>query len=388
MAKAKTKSRYKLGYGAIYQRKTKEGNVRWYLDYRDGAGKRVQKLAMNAMTADDARIALQQAVQWAFDREHSIVREKARISFKEFAEVYSDNYAKIKKRSWERSDKHYLKAQLVPQFGQLALSEIEPLCIERFIAKRLKDGVQKSSINRELACLRMMLNKAIEWGYLSSNPMCKVKLFSEKDNQKERILTRDEEARLFAACSAHLSPVLLVALNTGMRRGEILNLRWKHIDFEARQIRVENTKSGRTRHIGINSSLSEVFKQLKGVQGPDSYVFVNPETGTKYTDLKTAFKGACIRAKIVGLRFHDLRHTFATRLVQNGVDLITVKQLLGHSTVTVTERYTHSCLAQKVQAVESLVEKNALNRADLLHSCDTVSASVEDLPPSSLGSVN
>ena len=165
------------------------------------------------------------------------------------------------------------------------------------------------------------------------------------------------------ASSEHLKSILTVALNTGLRRGELLNLKWNQIDFKARMLRVEKTKSGKMRHIPINDILFNELSRLKSENGQNSYLFFNPETGKPYLDMKTGFKGACRRAGIKGLRFHDLRHTFATRLIQAGVDIVTVQNLLGHHSVTVTQRYTHSNDEQKRKAVE-LLNKNPEERTE------------------------
>ena len=195
----------------------------------------------------------------------------------------------------------------------------------------------------------------------------RIRLFSERDNLKERILTSAEERRLLEESAAHLRPVLLVALNTGMRRGEILGLMWRQVDLESRVVRVERSKSGRVRHIPLNDVLVEVFTRLRSERGEAETVF-------PYRNVRTAFEAACRRAGIVGLRFHDLRHTFATRLIKRGVDIITVKELLGHSSVTVTERYTHSFKDQKRSAVDALINGEAVESstaADLLNMCET-----------------
>jgi integrase len=399
MPKGKSKTRINFGYGAIYQRKTKKGIIRWYLDYRDAGGKRVQKIAINAVTPEEAKLALFKEVQRAFDREYAITREKENITFKEFSVLYIENYAKVKKRSWRKSDVSHLKAHLLPYFGNTALSEIRQFQIEQYIAKRLKNKlirnskkmVQKSSINRELACMRKILNKAIDWGFLAQNPMSKIKLFSEKDNLKERILSREEEQRLLEKSPLYLRPILIVALNTGMRRGEILNLRWDQIDLEARRIRVEVTKNGRVRYVDINSVLLAMLQDHKSSNGQNSHVFVNSKTGSPFADVKKSFNATCKKAGINQLRFHDLRHTFASRLVENGVDLITVKDLLGHRSVKTTERYTHSYQEQKRRAVESLAQETTpltQKQENLLHGRDTDKATPEKVTLIPLFSVN
>lgn len=211
--------------------------------------------------------------------------------------------------------------------------------------------------------------------------------FIRGERKNPRILTGDEEHRLLEVSPAHLKPVIVVALNTGMRRGEILNLKWNQIDFEKELIKVENTKSGKKRHIHINSELASLLLRLKSEEDSGEFVFVNPDTGKPFLDLKRAFKGACKKAAIEDLRFHDLRHTFASRLVENGVDLITVKDLLGHSTVKMTERYTHPNQDLKKKAVEMLVRKSrkGSKKADILAQICHVkkdSESSEDVNPS------
>jgi integrase len=184
-----------------------------------------------------------------------------------------------------------------------------------------------------------------------------VKLFPENGNFKDRILAPEEEARLLEASPAYLRPILTVALNTGMRRGEILKLEWANVDLQRRQILVTETKSGKDRIIPINSDLLQVLENLKRQKGSRGYVFPNPKTGKPLQDIKHAFEKACTKAGVKGFRFHDCRHTFGTRLVHQGVDLITVKDLLGHSTVKVTERYTHSTPDSKRIAVETLAAR-------------------------------
>jgi len=128
-----------------------------------------------------------------------------------------------------------------------------------------------------------------------------------------------------------------------------------------REIKVRKTKSGSIRTIPINETLLSRLSSLKKKKGSSGYLFDNSRTGQPFKDVKKAFKSACKRAGIEGLRFHDLRHTFASRLVENGVDLITVKDLLGHSSVRTTERYTHSGRNAKKQAVESLSQERTVD---------------------------
>jgi integrase len=197
---------------------------------------------------------------------------------------------------------------------------------------------------------------------------------SEKDCLKERILTEDEEARLKNASYPILRSVISFALNTGMRHGEILNLRWNQVDLEALRLTVEKTKSGRPRTIPLNPPLLEELQRLKSQNGQGPCVFPNPDTGKPLRSMKTSFGAACRRAGITGLRFHDLRHTFGSRLVQKGVDIETVRSLLGHSSIAITQRYINSTDKRRKSAVDRLAETDPIRPQkgpNLLHGCDT-----------------
>jgi integrase len=156
-----------------------------------------------------------------------------------------------------------------------------------------------------------------------------------------RVLTEDEEMRLYAELADHIKPIVTIALNTGLRLGEIMKLKWSDVDLSKQLLKVENTKSGKVRYVPINAS---VVTYLRDGQGK-LFKINNPKQG---------FRAACRRSRVQALRFHDLRHTFATRSLQGGADIETVRQILGHSSLSVTQKYVHSGLDQMRQAVESL----------------------------------
>jgi len=360
----KKMSRCNLGVGSVYPRFTKKGNVRWWTDYKNSEGRRVQHVIKHAQTQDEAVHALLKEVQDEYEKKYQPNKNKKKIKFNEFADMYVESYAKTNKRSW-KTDDYYLRF-MRKFFKKFCIHEISSLDIEKYRTERLKQGVKPSTVNRCLAILRKMLNLAVDWGFLENNQMSKVKLYSEKDNFVEKKLTNDEQECLLEASSERLRSIILVALNTGMRLGEILNLQWSQVDLDNERIRVEKTKSGKIRVVDINSFLMEKLVELKSANGDSGYLFLNPKTGKPLTTVKTAFKAACRRAGIKGLRFHDLRHAFASRLIAKGVDIITVKELLGHSSVKVTERYTHTHKEQKKKAVELLADESK-KKAVLLH---------------------
>lgn len=370
MAKAKSKARHHFGYGAIYGRETRTGILRWYIDYRDAKGKRIQKLAVHASSPEEAQQALRNEVLKEQNRACGVKVVDQEFTFKQLSQMYLEDYAKHNKTSW-RDDRYRLDANMTPVFGDYILGDITSHHVERYKGKRLSDGVTRSTVNREITILKKMFNLAIDWGLASHNPVTRVRLFSENDTQKERILTYAEEARLLDHSPDYLRPVLIIALNTGMRRGEILRLRWEDVDLDQGHIAVRKTKSGKDRLIPINAQVRDVFSFLWPLRGKSGLVFPNPATGKPYTEVKKSFKEACRKAKIDGLRFHDLRHTFASRLVEAGVDIVTIRDLLGHFSVKVTQRYTHPGKSQKIVAVELLAEKSAQNGGNLLHPCYT-----------------
>jgi integrase len=225
-------------------------------------------------------------------------------------------WSQVNKRpgSYQRdlaSTKH-LKAA----FGKRRLDGITAWAVEHYKKERREAGGMPATVNRELACLRHMLNKAVEWGLARENPMRGVKLFRE-DNQRTRILSEEEEARLLAACqesrSWRLRLVILTALHTGMRKGEILSLKKEDVDFQARYITVGQTKNGHGRRIPLNATLKGAL--LEAVrQSRSEYVF-GGEDGRPVVNIKRGWQAALKRAGIDGVTFHTCRHTFGTRLV-------------------------------------------------------------------------
>ncbi|MDA2920585.1 site-specific integrase [Desulfobacterota bacterium AH_259_B03_O07] len=162
------------------------------------------------------------------------------------------------------------------------------------------------------------------------------------NNQRNRVLSVEEEESLLANNALHLQPIILIALNTGMRKGEILSLKWDNVDFNNNIfiITALNNKSKKTKRIPINSVLRNSLLELKLRSGSNSeYVFLCDE-GLPIKEIKTAFKNACRRANIEGLRFHGLRHT--ARMVESDVNIVAISEILGHSSIEITKkRYLH-----------------------------------------------
>ena len=171
-----------------------------------------------------------------------------------------------------------------------------------------------ASVNRDLACLSKILSMAFDNELIDSNPMRRVRLLKESPS-RERFITAEEEKELFAQLTGrrdHIRSVVTIALNTGMRRGEILGLQWEHVNFLARTVFIAKSKTGRTRTIPMNDIVFKELMILKQDAGPKEFVFSNSRTGINIDSIKTGWRNACEDAGLVNLRFHDTRHTFAT----------------------------------------------------------------------------
>ena len=240
-------------------------------------------------------------------------------------------------------------------FKDRTLRQIVPGDVERCVAKRL-ESVAPASVNRELAFLKRVFNVAIADGLADSNPVRSVKMFKE-NNQRVRFLAEEEETRLRAILNADQWPIVAVAIHTGLRQSEQFNLRWETVDFANGVITIPRSKSGELRRVPMNDAVREFLRaqpsRLKG-----EYVFPS-STGETPLDarnfVRRVFLPALERGEIEGFRWHDLRHTFASRLVMAGVDLRTVQELMGHKTINMTLRYSHLSPKHQFDAVQLLV---------------------------------
>jgi integrase len=194
-----------------------------------------------------------------------------------------------------------------------------------------------------------MFSKGIEWGKAKENPARKVKLL-KGEKQRVRFLSPEETQSFLSNCVDHLRSISTVVLNTGMRKGEILGLRWDQVNFEQGLITLLDTKNREIRRIPMNQT---VRATLMEVPKNGDYVFSDGK-GRRFTSLHTSFETAKKKSGIEDFHFHDLRHTFASNLVMSGVDIMTVKELLGHKTLAMTLRYSHLSSSHKSRAVNVL----------------------------------
>lgn len=256
-----------------------------------------------------------------------------RILFKSVVEKYMTAHAKSR-------DPITIK-RLLPFFGHLALSEITTELVSEYRSRRLQE-VKPATVYQELSLMRRMFNVARrEWKWVKENPVADLSFSVGNSNARDRWLTLEEERRLLECAEGPkwLRPLLVVALHTGMRKGEILGLRWQDIDFGRKILTVQKSKNGQKRGIPMSEALTEtLMKQRQETRVIDISGRVFPIADRS---LRAAYAKALKKAGIEDFTFHDLRHTFATRLVQAGVDLYRVQRLLGHKSIIMTMRYSH-----------------------------------------------
>lgn len=331
---------------AIFQR-----HGAWYIDYYAGTKRVREKVGPRKAEAEKAlAIRVAEVAQGRFKLQPK--RNVPRID--EFVSRYWQ-YVKANKRGYKVE--RYRIRRLARFFQGKRLSEITPWDLERYKAERQKT-VKAATINREIGNLKHMLSMAVRWGLLDENRIRDVKLL-HVGKQPERILSRVEEERLLAACdrtrAPHLRPIVTLALHTGMRKTEILTLEWNQVDLLDRTLKITKSKSRYgERTIYLNETSYQTLVRL-WQEHESRFVFPTPRNPQEpIRDHKMGFWRAVKLAGIAHVRFHDLRHTFATRLVRAGVDLITVQQLLGHSTIRMTARYAHSLRESKEAAVRLL----------------------------------
>ena len=278
------------------------------------------------------------------------------ITFAELGQRYMD-YAGGRLKSHDRL-KSFINT-LNKHFGNKKLGDFNMLTIENMQSDIIKKGLSVAYTNRLTAVLKRMFVKAMDWEIITEDDLKrirKVKLL-KGEVKRLRYLADDEAERLVSHCEPYLKPIVTTALNTGMRKSEILNLTWDRVDMLNRVILLDTTKNGERREIPINDNL---YVALTGIirQINVKYVFFNPRTLKPYKDIKKAFSAALSKSHILDFRFHDLRHTFASQLVMKSVDLATVRDLMGHKDIKMTLRYSHLSKTHLKDAVNVLNKKN------------------------------
>lgn len=281
------------------------------------------------------------------------ISKESERSFGELMDRYMTEHSKLKKRSWKRDEVSL--SHLLPFFGDQTLGGVTPGLISQYKSRRLKEGAKPATLNRELSLMKHSFNLALkEWDWVKENPCCRVKMERE-NNERERVLGYDEEERLLEACPQWLREIIIFGIDTGAREGEILGLTSKSIDPFRRVVTILQSKTGQYKTIPFTSRVFEILKNKIKVRHLHQDLIFLSENGTKITasNLGRAFRKALKKVSIEDFKFHDLRHSYASRLVQTGIDPYTIQRLLGHKDPKMVQRYAHHSVESLRNAVEA-----------------------------------
>lgn len=346
----------------IEVRAASNGYGTYYLRYKNINGKtNHQKIGrtqdMSLAEAKEALKVLKAEIALGADPR---AEEKARlavITYDTFFDEYYLPYAKNRKRSWDRDEELY-RLRIRPAFGQRRLNDVTRLQIQKFHAKLMNEGLAAATANHHIKLIRRMLNLAIEWSVISGpNPASRIEMFAE-DNQFERYMGEAELQRLLEVLRTDkrqgVCRIALFLLSTGARLNEALSAKWEHVDLEKRIWRVPatNSKSKRMRAIPLNDAAMAEINALD-TMGEYEHLFINKRTKLPYVNIAKVWEDLREKAGLPKLRLHDLRHQFASFLVNDGQSLYTVQQILGHSDPSVTQRYAHLSVTALQNAANS-----------------------------------
>jgi site-specific recombinase XerD len=372
------------------------GKKTWFVDYKKPDGKRTNHLIGSAQlfSVNDAREKAREFLSAVARGEDPAAPKDETIKLGEFLR---DKYG-----PWVteyRKTGHETIAMIQRAFESLLslpLDQITVAIMEQWRTQQKKQrGVKASSLNRELTALKAAINWAVSMDIIKENAMTKVKPLSERDSRKiVRYLSEDERDRLMSALDEreqkmrqgrqshndwrdergfeqqpsykhfvdHIKPMILVSLSTGIRKGTLFSLEWRDVNFTEKllTLRAEVEKSDKTRFMPLNDTAYDVLSkwhEQSRKTSPNALVFPSPKTGERMDNCNTAWEALLKRAGIDNFRWHDMRHDFASQLVMAGVDLNTVRELMGHADLKMTVRYAHLAPESKLQAVKVLDKK-------------------------------
>ena len=324
------------------------GGRTFYLRYSDARGKQRQ-----VKLADAADVSLEQARSLANKFRTKVAMgedpiEQKRVvrntpTLAQFVEESYLPYVRSYKRSWE-TDVILLNAHILPVFGSRFMDDIERREVAAFAAKLITSH-KPASVNRVMVVLRFIYSLALRWETpgVKANPCSGVRNY-EENNKRERFLTQDEAKALIESVQQSENPnlkyIVAMLILTGARKGEVLQAQWDQFNFEQRFWRIPISKSGKARHVPINDGLLQLLESIPRVKD-HNHLFVNAQTGKPLGTFFGSWNQARKRAGLPDVRVHDLRHSYASFLINNGRTLYEVQRLLGHSQIKTTQRYAH-----------------------------------------------
>jgi integrase len=370
------------------------GKMAYVCEYKRGRRMNLGNVTVlsPAQARDKAKILLAEVAQGNDPAE--LANRKPGLCLREFIEKEYAPWAVAHRKSGASAVAHIKRCFFKP-FGSKPLAEITPIVIDQWRTQRLKDGRTIETANRDVATFKAALSKAVLWGYIDQHPLAKLKLLKTDSNGNIRFLSSEEEQRLRQALKMrdaqikqermsanqwrqergyglltelnghafadHLHPMVLLSLNTGLRQGEVFSLRWLNVNLERAMLTIEGlyAKSNKTLHLPLNQEAWHVLQKWREQTASLDYVFPNKD-GQPFDNVKKSWANLLNAAAIKDFRWHDMRHHFASKLVMAGVDLNTVRELLGHSDIKMTLRYAYLAPEHKAKAVARLVQEEVM----------------------------
>lgn len=273
------------------------------------------------------------------------------ITFRELAQNYHE-WSKVNNKSYQVNKRYFIN-QLTKHFGSTRLVDISTLLVDKWKVERSKQ-TGYTEVDRELACLKHMFKMASkEWKIMTENPAESVKLF-KKTRKKKRFLSEEEISCLLAHLPEHQKPIIQFDLLTGLRKSNLLNLKWSQVDLTHGyfSIPAQEAKDGDDHEFPLSIEAIELLKSIPRL--PESEFVFCKEDGKPYKDIYNGFKSALKRASIKDCTPHTLRHTMGSHLSMKGVDLVTLKDLMGHKDIQSTMRYAHVSPDHKREAISRM----------------------------------
>lgn len=345
------------------------GKSTYYQRYRDRSGrlKQVRIGQTDSLQLDEARQKarhLRSQSVMGYDPVAEQERYKNSPTFQEFIEKQYLPYVKIHKRSWDQ-DQKMIQLRLIGLWGKIKMPDIVREDIEVFQKTLVNHGFKPASVNRYMALVKFIFSLAEKWEVIDKSPARNVKQLAE-NNQKERYLTQEETERLLQElknCKSTVVPdIIEFLILTGARKGEAVHAKWEDVDFDRGLWTIPLSKSGKSRYVPLSQAAIDVLMRRSG--NDSEYIFPNPVTGEPLKHFHGTWDRIRQRAGIPDVRIHDLRHNFASLLINSGRSLYEVQKLLGHSQISTTQRYAHlsqDTLQEATEMVSSLIQYNSNN---------------------------
>lgn len=345
------------------------GGKTFYQRYRDNYGveRQVRIGPANVLSLREARQKAKGLLAAALlnDDPEKRFEKRSVLRFRQFLKEHYIPFAKANKRSW-RTDETLIRIHIAPALGRLFLEEITPLFVADLLTRLRERGYGTGTTNRVLILIRYSLNLARDWGLtkLTINPTARLR--TVPDVQRERFLSDQEKVRLLASIDEDenrlAAQAIKLLLLTGARRNEITHARWENVDWSSQTLLVPISKTGKPRRIFLDPAAVQVLQALP--RDPESpYLFPSPITKRPPPSLHFPWTRIRKRAQLETLRLHDLRHSFASFAVNEGVEIYTLQKLLGHTHIRATQRYAH-LTEQKLANAVRVVAKRILGGTD------------------------